>query len=60
MGNCGGSPKELSLESYMQKYHPPQRKIDKANFELNKKVLGGLSSNVIQSIPIVLDEIKEE
>eukprot|EP00347_Sterkiella_histriomuscorum_P017562 403348860 len=64
MGNCGGSPKELSLDVYMQKYHPPQKKVNTQNFELNKKVLGGLNGNIFHSTVVDLglntEEVKEE
>jgi hypothetical protein len=59
MGNCGGAPKELTLETYMQKYHPPQVRAEaQNNHELNKKVLGGLNGNIFQSEPVNLNSDK--
>lgn len=49
MGNCGGSQKDMEVGPYMQKYHPPTRKVDLKNHELNKKLIAGLNGNTITS-----------
>ena len=46
MGGCNGNQREISIDDYMKSkfslyrlaYHPQKLKVDKTNFELNRKV----------------------
>jgi hypothetical protein len=48
MGNCSGAPNDMSIDQYMSSkfyafstvlaYHPQKLKVDKTNYELNRKV----------------------
>ncbi len=39
----------------MKEYHPARHQIDKTNVELAKTMMGGLTSNMIQSTEIVVE-----